>query len=177
LAVRPVGGSSNVNYDISATGFDLGTGDFTLETWGKVSSTSADQSWLLLLDPAANGFIARLLLGGNGTSATRRIRFSYGGNVFVNGSTTPDASIVDFNHMVIQRIGGVMHFHLNGTPLTYTEPGVPQYAYPIGSGALVQMQLSSTVGAAAFGQARLVVGQGIYGTGAFTPRTTPFLLP
>jgi hypothetical protein len=174
-ALRPTGGGyAGGFWTITFGSLSIGTNDFTMEAWGTIGSDSDDLVGISIYGQFP--FFCRLRLTRNRFDgiAERRVvattSTSQGDNSTTMDSPIPFGSV----HMAIQRINGLIYFHVGGSSVPYESIGTPSLDSL--SEGFMEVEVGSSPLTANLGQVRLSIG-GIYGTGSFTPPTGPFFTP
>jgi hypothetical protein len=151
---------------IRKTGLNIGSGDFTIEAWVRLSSTSL------------NNTIFDFRLGAGGS--TLPLVESDGGNLYVwvnnsylIGPVTSALSASNFKHLALVRSSGVMSLWLDGVLV-----GTAEYTYDMGNAqvSIGRSMNTSTTNydlAGDIDELRITKGVARY-TENFTPPTEPF---
>jgi hypothetical protein len=174
-ALRPTGGGyAGGFWTITFGSLNIGTNDFTMEAWGTIGSDDDDtvDIWIYGQFP----FFCHISLfrnrfnGAARRKVTAKTSSSEGSNSLTEDSPTSFGSV----HMAIQRINGLIYFHVGGSSVPYESIGTPSLDSL--SEGYIEVGVGSSPLTANLGQVRLSIG-GIYGTGSFTPPTGPFFTP
>jgi hypothetical protein len=158
----------------SGTGFDVRTGDFTIECWVNPNSTS--QSGVVGNLTNNNG-LAQWQIFINYAPSNKQVVFLYGtttsylGNVLIGGNAGT-LSIGSWNHIAVTRSGTTIRVFLNGVVVATDTTGNSFYdnnpnSYKIGSHGDSSEYTNGYIT-----NVRVIQGTALY-TSAFTPPTAP----
>jgi hypothetical protein len=159
--------SSGDRLSMSASSdFQFGTGDFTVELFVNFTTAAGDKS-MVDFRPSNTNYSDAFGFTITGTA----LKIYDNGNKSLGGTLSIDT----WHHVVLQRVSGTLYAHIDGTATGTTV----SYSTDL-SNSSTQCTIGSVTGAssAQFGgyisNLRIVKGTAIYGTGSFTPSTSPF---
>lgn len=177
----PPGSLGLYGMGLSVNLFLIGNNDFTFEAWVRSSTNnfpsvvlgSTQYSEITFVFP---GFSVGISSGYNilGTELSQGFRLIVDGvmeRVFFNDFVN------SFQHISLQRINGETFAHRNGVLVDIGLLSEALSGVEISGILNIGVVSTSSVEGTSLGQVRLTVGQGLYGTGSFTPPSEPFYVP
>jgi hypothetical protein len=160
------GGASTALTCSSATAFDFGTGDFTIECWAYISS----QVGSFTIICASEGINQYWGFGSVGSGGMTMYAGSSGTDIYSGTANTP--ALNQWNHLVWQRSSGIADMYLNGTRVyrsSYTADfGSTATGLRIGQSASYANYYANGY----ISNLRVVKGTGVYSGATITVPTT-----
>lgn len=161
------GGTSTALTCSSATAFDFGTGDFTIECWAYISSYIGAFTMIC----ATEGVNQYWGFGSIGSGGMSMYAGSSGTDIYSGSGSTPGLN--QWNHLVWQRSSGVASMYLNGTRVynaAYTANfGSTATGFRIGqSASYADYYVNGYIS-----NLRVVKGTGVYSGSTITVPTSP----